>query len=298
MEECNEWLGRLYWDYTESSEIIQQVARIGNLPGFILLDGDNRPIAYCFWIQEGRRVLIGDVYIISSMRGSGLDNYIIELILHEIGRERIDRIESQNIGFGLDNATRVYQKHGFQTYQRYFMIKRLDKVRGAEPETRTWGASPRLHFRPYHSNDLAQITRLIYESYVGRPDSEINSQYSTHSGCREFFSNLISNTGCGRFLRTLSLVAEQEINKRIVGAVITTEISTGNAHLPQISVMPELQGKGLGRKMIEILSWRLSNAGYRTVSLAVSALNDPAVKLYEKSGFETLLEFPVFVKTF
>src|SRR5262249_10166658 len=159
-----------------------------------------------------------------SERGAGLDKYLIELILGDIGRDRIERIESQNIGFGLNDAVRAYEKHGFTTYKRYFMLKRLSSEKTGGPESRIHAADRNYKFRPYHSNDLAQITRLIYESYVGRPDSEINSQYATHAGCREFFGNPISNTGCGRFLRALSLVTEEENTKRIVGAVITTEI--------------------------------------------------------------------------
>src|SRR5947209_5663425 len=80
-EECQEWLTRLLWDYTESSEIIQQVARMGNLPGLIAVDGNDGPIGYCFWIQEGKRVLIGDVYIVPTERDSGAEISLIESML-------------------------------------------------------------------------------------------------------------------------------------------------------------------------------------------------------------------------
>jgi ribosomal protein S18 acetylase RimI-like enzyme len=245
--------------------------------------------------------LIGDLFVVKSARGQGVDFELIETMLKEIGRNRLDRIESQNIGFGLEDIGRLYKKHGFVSYNRYFLIKRINPAltdENALPQTRFVSRNRWFKFRPYHSNDFAAVSRLIFDSYIDQPDSEINSQYATYSGCKEFFGNLIGNTGCGRFLRAQSLIADDEETKRIAGAIITTAISPGNAHLPQISVMPEYQGLGIGRKMIEIVFDRLREAGYRTASLAVSADNGKAVKLYESCGFEPLLEFPVFVKEF
>ena len=158
---------------------------------------------------------------------------------------RLDRIESQNIGFGLDGVGRVYRKNGFTSYNRSFLIKRikgvnivntLDKRTGDEILQQQNGFvvnNRSFTYRPYHSNDFASVCRLIYESYIGQPDSTINSQYASYSGCKEFFGNLISNTGCGHFLRGQSLIVEEEGTKRIIGAIITTEISPGNAHLPR-----------------------------------------------------------------
>jgi len=299
-EECREWLGQLLWDYAESSEIIQQVANAGNLPGLVAVAQNGRPVGYCFWVQEGRRVLIGDLFVVDSARGQGVDFDLVETMLKEIGVNKIDRIESQNIAFGLDGIGRIYRKHGFVSYNRHFLIKRIgsESPRDVVPQNRFVSSDRSFKFRQYHSNDFAAVCRLIYDSYIDQPDSVINSQYATYSGCKEFFGNLISNTGCGRFLRAQSLIAENEENKRIIGAIITTEISSGNAHLPQISVLPEFQRLGLGRRMIEVVFDRLSEAGYRSGSLAVSAENKHAVKLYESCGFLPLLEFPVFVKTF
>ena len=300
-EECREWMTRLFWDYAESAEIILQVAGSGGLPGFILVNENSLPIGYCFWIQEGRRVLIGDVYVLAGVRGKGIDVDLIETMLKEIGRNGIEKIESQNIGFGLNGAESVYQKNGFISYNRHFMLKKIDNDISAAKgvsDGRFLTDDRWFVARAYHSNDFTQVIRLIYESYVGQSDSKINSQYSTHSGCKEFFGNLISNTGCGKFLRNFSLVVEEEISRRIVGIVITTEISPTNAHLPQISVLPQFQGLGIGRQMIDTVSNRLFRNGYRTTSLAVSAINETAVKLYVSRGFETILEFPVFSRTF
>src|SRR5262249_26724766 len=125
VEECREWLTQLLWDYSESSEIIQQVANAGNLPGLVAVDRDSGPVGYCFWIQEGKRVLVGDLFVVESARGRGIDFDLVEAMLKEIGVHKIDRIESQNIAFGLDGVGRVYRKHGFVSHNRYFLIKRI-----------------------------------------------------------------------------------------------------------------------------------------------------------------------------
>src|SRR5882757_5689104 len=153
-EECREWLTQLLWDYSESSEIIQQVATAGNLPGLVAVNGDGRPVGYCFWIQEGRRVLIGDLFVVDSARGQGIDFELVETMLKEIGVHKIDRIESQNIGFGLDGIGRIYRKHGFVSYNRHFLIKRINDEslnQTASSQSRFLSRDRAFKLRQYHS---------------------------------------------------------------------------------------------------------------------------------------------------
>ena len=62
------------------------------------------------------------------------------------------------------------------------------------------------------------------------------------------------------------------------------------AHL-HIDLLPEAQGKGMGRKMIEVFNDKLVEIGTRAVHLQVGKSNPGAVKFYERVGFERIKEY-------
>lgn len=61
------------------------------------------------------------------------------------------------------------------------------------------------------------------------------------------------------------------------------------AHL-HIDLLPRLQGKGWGKKMIHLLLEHLTLRGVEGVHLGVSANNRRAIEFYEKLGFQKLEE--------
>jgi ribosomal protein S18 acetylase RimI-like enzyme len=67
-------------------------------------------------------------------------------------------------------------------------------------------------------------------------------------------------------------------------------------HFPQISTAPDFQGIGLGWLLVETALLHLAASGFLSVSLAVTVLNENAVRPYEKLGFRKDLTFSTFVK--
>lgn len=61
------------------------------------------------------------------------------------------------------------------------------------------------------------------------------------------------------------------------------------AHL-HIDLLPELQGKGIGRTLIDTFMEQLSQAGCTGTHLGVSAKNSGAISFYKKVGFTILHE--------
>jgi ribosomal protein S18 acetylase RimI-like enzyme len=55
--------------------------------------------------------------------------------------------------------------------------------------------------------------------------------------------------------------------------------------------LPEAQGKGLGRKLIEVFTDKLRKLGVPAVHLQVGKNNEGAVKFYEKVGFHRIKEY-------
>lgn len=63
----------------------------------------------------------------------------------------------------------------------------------------------------------------------------------------------------------------------------------------QIGVLPAFRGRGLGR---ELLRWGVAHArirGAARIELSVEALNERALELYRRHGFETVIEWPHYV---
>jgi ribosomal protein S18 acetylase RimI-like enzyme len=149
--------------------------------------------------------------------------------------------------------------------------------------------------REWEENDFASTARIIHESYRGEHDSRINSQYASEEGCAELLSVLTEHLWCGDFLPRVSRVAVSGSGKR-VGVLIASRIAEGVGHISQISILPDYQGRGIGRRMICEALARFSSRGFNKVSLAVTATNANAFHLYRSCGFRTRHCFPVFYR--
>lgn len=62
------------------------------------------------------------------------------------------------------------------------------------------------------------------------------------------------------------------------------------AHL-HIDLLPEAQGKGLGRKLIEVFTDKLRELKVPAVHLQVGKKNEGAIKFYQKVGFHQIKEY-------
>ena len=140
------------------------------------------------------------------------------------------------------------------------------------------------------------MTRVIHQSYRGRTDSRINSQYKTEEGCAELLTILTDHLWCGDFLPHVSRVASRRGTRKVVGVLITSRITPRVGHIGQLSVHHAYQGQGLGRRLMEGALQEFGHYGFSTVTLAVTAINTPALRLYESLGFRCIHRFPVFFR--
>jgi ribosomal protein S18 acetylase RimI-like enzyme len=63
--------------------------------------------------------------------------------------------------------------------------------------------------------------------------------------------------------------------------------TTGRVHW--MAIVPEFQGKGLGKALMTIVCQRLRELGYRRAFLRTSSARRAAIRLYRKFGFEPLI---------
>jgi ribosomal protein S18 acetylase RimI-like enzyme len=303
-EQCREWLALLRWDYTGPSRMIRQVVRQRDLTGFAAMSG-SRTIGFAYYVVENERCTIGDIYVTKDWRGAGVDRQMVAAILDalECG-PRLCRIESQCVSVDNDGASELFAARGFQRFDRYYMM--TEPVRAEGDEAKLTGHQQRpskandsaadIIIRAWQEADFAQAARVIHQSYGGRTDSRINSQYKSEEGCAELLTILTDHIWCGDFLPHVSRVAVRRGVRKLAGVLIASRIAPRVGHIGQVSVHHAYQGQGLGRLLLASVLQEFGQYGFNAATLAVTAINTPALRLYESFGFRCIHSFPVFFK--
>ena len=143
--------------------------------------------------------------------------------------------------------------------------------------------------------DPDETAHLIAAAYRGHIDSEINDQYRSAAGARRFLFNIVQYPGCGSFFAAGSWVALNRGTGRLCGVSLSSMVAADVGHITQICVTPNVKGKGIGYELLRQSMLSLAEAGARTVSLTVTAVNCEAIALYERVGFRVARQFPALV---
>jgi ribosomal protein S18 acetylase RimI-like enzyme len=301
-EQCREWLALLHWDYAGPSRLIRQVARQRELSGFVAVSG-GRAIGFAYYIVENNRCSIGDIFVTRDWRGAGVDRQLVAAILDALDAgPRLRRIESQCVSVDNDGASELFVARGFGRFDRYYMMRELehdatDAMASARvSRSASESNASDIIIRGWQETDFAQAARVVHQSYRGRTDSRINSQYTTEEGCAELLAILTDHLWCGDFLPHISRVAVRRGGRRIVGVLIASRIAPRVGHIGQLSVHHAYQGQGLGRRLLTGVLQEFVQSGFNAATLAVTGINRPALRLYEATGFHCIHSFPVFFK--
>lgn len=287
-EEQRQWLEQLYWDYRPSLDIIRRFIDARSLAGYAALDGET-PLGYGFYVLEERKGLIGGLFVAPRSADAGVGSRLLdEMVATLRGVPGLERIEAQLMPFaGPHDATLTAL--GFRLFPRQFMLLSLSgpstpNARAADARLETW-------------NDrwLEPCARLIQLAYADHVDSDINDQYRSEAGALKFLKNIILLPGCGTFLPPASFVLHEPGSDTLAAGVLNSEVSRGVAHTTQIAVLPGYRRHGLGRRLMQASIAALAAQRFRALTLTVTAVNSPAVDLYQRLGFRTIKTFSAAV---
>lgn len=78
-------------------------------------------------------------------------------------------------------------------------------------------------------------------------------------------------------------VAESE--QRIIGTYVLLQTSSGNVELMNVAVAEDLQGRGIGKKLVLNAIQVAENQGYTTLHVATGNSSIGQLALYQKCGF-------------
>ncbi len=279
--------------------MICEVARHQELSGYVAMTGD-RAIGFSFYVIEGYRCSIGDIYVSRDWRGQGADRQMAKAMIDRLNLlPRMRRVEIQGVSVGNQAASEFFEAISFKRFDRLYMLADLEAFESGTARPEDYApdtAVPNILVRPWRDGDFADAARIIRRSYRGGPDSLINSQYRTEEGCAELLSILTDSIWCGDFLPQVSRVAVDRASNARAGVLIASRIAEQSGHIGQISLMPSHQKKGIGRRMIFAALGEFKDRGFLTASLAVTSANHAALHLYQSCGFRTVHSFPVFYK--
>jgi ribosomal protein S18 acetylase RimI-like enzyme len=280
-EECGHWSRELFWDYSDVAAAVATGLDRRTLTGLLALDGP-RALAYCYYMVDAGRVVVGSLFAAAPFRGQGIEEALLDAVLPEAqSRPGNDRVECQTLFSTACEADRRFARAGFAGRRRHYLLRSL-----AEPI-----AVPRHGFRlrTLRREDLQAAARIIHQSHDGSLDAALNLTYATVASCRAFAETLVLRSGCGRFDAEASLLAEGD--EGAIGVVLASRLSDSNGHLCQVSVVPEAQSRGLGRVLVTSALEAMRSQGLRTASLSVTVGNARAYRLYELLGFRVHREF-------
>lgn len=96
-----------------------------------------------------------------------------------------------------------------------------------------------------------------------------------------------------------------KVNEKPIGFIkLNLSVSFDNyskheaAELEKMYVLPEMKGQGIGKKALSAIIQEIKDIGKKVFFLCVIDTNTPAIKFYEKLGFEyhskTSLDIPLF----
>lgn len=119
-------------------------------------------------------------------------------------------------------------------------------------------------FRPMTEADLEAVLKIEYAAF-------------THPWTRGIFLD-----GLKSYDIWLMFDGEQQVGHGVLSIILD------EAHLLNITVKPESQGRGLGLRLLEHLMGRANERGARECFLEVRASNQVAYRLYERYGFNEI----------
>jgi len=289
--EAAAWAQRMNWDYRSSAEMILRYLDSKILPGYTAVE-DGRVVGYSFFIYEGSKGVIGDLFADTSVNNPArlqeeMLDHVIETLQQSPGTQRI---EAQLLLHDLDEISEPFLRSGFRQFPRLFMGLRLGSSR-----LRAQTPPPQVLIRPWQEQDFQPASSIITAAYHGHIDSQINDQYRSVAGAMRFLNNIVRFPGCGTFDPGSSFTAIYRPTNSIVGVLLCSRVKDDVGHVTQVCVLPEYRNRRIAQAMIESCAQALERRKFSELSLTVTEANTRAVELYLRLGFLKQRVFDAFV---
>jgi ribosomal protein S18 acetylase RimI-like enzyme len=292
-DETQLWARLLSWDYSGSADMILRYVDAKILPGYAAVDR-GRVFGYSFFVYEGSKGVIGDLYVTNGNRLPDPRQVEIRLLTHVIETLQqspgIHRVEAQLLAHDANAVARPFLETGFQRHPRLFMVLVLGK---SAPQNLP--IHPDVEIRPWTEADYQPSAAVITAAYRGHVDAQINDQYHTLSGSLRFLNNIVRFPGCGTFDAESSFVALDRKTRSLIGLILCSRVRSDVGHVTQVCVLPEYRERKIGKSLLAATERNLRKRNFSALSLTVTEANSKAVALYRRLNFDSKRIFDAFV---
>ena len=124
--------------------------------------------------------------------------------------------------------------------------------------------APNVEFRPMQPQDLDAVVALEQNAF-------------SHPWSRQLYADALTSYDCW-----MMYVGNEYVGHGVISQVLD------EAHLLNIAIAVEQQGKGWGLRLLEYLMQRATERGCVECFLEVRASNQAAYRLYERYGFNEI----------
>jgi ribosomal protein S18 acetylase RimI-like enzyme len=299
-DETQVWSRLLSWDYAGSAEMILRYVDAKILPGYAAVDR-GRVFGYSFFVYEGSKGVIGDLYVTNGDRLPNSREVELKLLTHVIETLQqspgIHRVEAQLLAHEANVVSRPFLETGFQRHPRLFMTLGLNNDKSAPENVPTHPESvhSEVEIRPWTDADYQPSAAVITAAYRGHVDAQINDQYHTLSGSLRFLNNIVRFPGCGVFDAESSFVAVDRKAKNMIGLILCSRVRKDVGHVTQVCILPEYRSRGIGETLLAATQAILRRRHFTLLSLTVTEANTRAVALYRRLHFVSERVFDAFV---
>jgi len=145
-----------------------------------------------------------------------------------------------------------------------------------------------ISFRPYRPDDLPLLKQIMVEAFGG---------VSIDQGIERLFGPINGHDWQWRKARHLDVDATREPDGiiiaeqsgQVVGFISSwMDHEAGIGHIPNISLVPECRGHGIGRRLIEQVMDRFREAGLSHAKIETLEQNGTGNHLYTDCGFQEI----------
>ncbi len=149
-----------------------------------------------------------------------------------------------------------------------------------------------LSVRRYFIDDsIPEITRLLHRAYApqvamglrplaGRQDDGVTTDRIANSEC--YLTLLRGASARGKADRVVGVILFQEIEQaKFPSFFLRPDVS----HFAQFAVDPDLQGRGIGQLLLDVVEARAKELGYKHLALSMAEPDTALRAFYERRGF-------------
>ena len=240
--------------------------------------------ALLFIRQTATRHLLSFFHVLQGSKGEAGAGELLEYAVTDLEQAGNPLIVSEYLAFSPLQLDDRYTALGFQCIGR--SLQHSTTLPSATAE------HPVALINPFDVHNIDTVARVLADTYAHHPEQIL---FEEASGVRAA-SDFIAQSQAGAFG---SSHPEYQLGAWLdgtcVGFALGSEVVAGLGFVLHMAVLPEYQGRGIGRQLLHHLTAAFARHGLSRVALGVTNTN-PARYLYESAGFETLQPFPVYYR--